>query len=51
MSLSTRRAFVSMILAGAGALAVTAVVKPGKPGDVERPRDPWHGKTRWIGHC
>jgi hypothetical protein len=50
MSVSTRRAFVSMILAGAGVLAVHAVVTP-KAAEEDRPRDPWHGKTRWIGHC
>lgn len=46
----TRRAFVAMIGAATAALAVRnrdVLV----PSEEDRPRSPWTGKTRWIGHC
>lgn len=44
----TRRAFVAILGAAAAALAVKATRVPL---DDARPRSPWAGKTRWIGHC
>ena len=41
----TRRAFVAML----GAAAAALVVRETKP--VEPARQPWKGRTRWIGHC
>ena len=46
----TRRAFVAMIGAAAAALAVRNRDVLG-PSDEDRPRSPWRGTTRWIGHC
>jgi hypothetical protein len=51
----TRRAFVAMIGAAAGALAIGhrsggAVVERAALDD-DPPRSTWTGTTRWIGHC
>jgi len=49
----TRRAFVSMLAAVAAALAFkdrAGLLGPSED-DVDRPRSPWTGTTRWIGHC
>jgi hypothetical protein len=43
----TRRAFVAMIAAAAAAI----VVREQTPAPYDRPRPPWSGTTRWIGHC
>jgi hypothetical protein len=43
----TRRAFVAMLAAAAGSVALRG--KLANP--VDPARSPWTGKTRWIGHC
>ena len=45
--LVTRRTFVSIL--SAAAVAATLPKPEGDP--EERPRSPWAGTTRWIGHC
>jgi hypothetical protein len=44
----TRRAFMAMLVAAAGGVAVRSKVANVA---LDRPRNPWNGKTRWIGHC
>jgi len=48
----TRRVFVAMLGAAAAAFAVQgrARLQP-ELADEDRPRSPWAGTTRWIGHC
>ncbi|HEY0480125.1 MAG TPA: twin-arginine translocation signal domain-containing protein [Kofleriaceae bacterium] len=48
----TRRAFVTMLAAAAAAIAIKDRGRMlGEPADDDRPRSPWTGTTRWIGHC
>ena len=47
----TRRAFVGMLGAAVAAIAIRKTVTITDEAPVEPPRDPWAGKTRWIGHC
>jgi hypothetical protein len=53
----TRRAFLAALGTAAAALAIEnrAVMRAlgGATSDLddERPRSPWSGTTRWIGHC
>jgi hypothetical protein len=55
-SATTRRAFVGMVAAAAAVLAAKGPwlgMKGIDDGidDSDRPRSPWTGTTRWIGHC
>jgi hypothetical protein len=43
-----------MLAAAAAALACkdrAGLLGPSEPLDDDRPRSPWTGTTRWIGHC
>jgi len=43
----TRRGFLAIL----GVAAAAVAIGPTLPPEAERPRSPWTGKTRWIGHC
>jgi hypothetical protein len=51
----TRRAFVAMLSAAAAAAALAIEDRARgvrvAAADDDRPRSPWTGTTRWIGHC
>jgi len=50
MSRLTRRTFVTILSSAAVAATVPRILETG--GDPEdKPRSPWSGTTRWIGHC
>ena len=51
MSRLTRRTFVTILSAAAVAAATLPHLRGSSDDPDDRPRSPWAGTTRWIGHC